>query len=487
VKRNLAVALVIVVCVIVAAVIYLRVLAPAGLPAAVAAADDREFFPAVHSLLKSAGKSIDVVLYQGRFYFHYPGSTSNALISDLIDAAERGLKVRAVLEMADWNLENTEENRDVARVLSRGGVEVYFDDPATTSHTKLLVVDGRYAVVGSNNWNHYALDANNEANVILDSPRAAGAFTRYFESILAHSTTDFVPVAEPIPAAGFLEARGRYVLIRDIDDSASYDAASQTGHLYIGDLKVTLRDSPLEEVLAVDSAFFADVPGESVRVLGRPDRDGGWEMEALDVESQDTPRAIAAALEKERDNLSKTHFGASSPDWIEGARVTPLPNRIYEPEVEKLIKGARERIWIAMLDVRYYDSTPSTASKTRSPDDPPSLTNVILGELMEAAVHGVDVRLVCDMGWQGRPPPDRVTFMEKLKAAGGKVYEDSPDVTTHAKLLIVDGDFSVVGSTNWSYHALEENNETSVIVESEEINDHYARYIQALIDEGRAF
>jgi phosphatidylserine/phosphatidylglycerophosphate/cardiolipin synthase-like enzyme len=99
----------------------------------------------------------------------------------------------------------------------------------------------------------------------------------------------------------------------------------------------------------------------------------------------------------------------------------------------------------------------------------------------------VDVRLVCDMGWRGSAPPDRVTFMRKLQAAGGDVYEDSQDVTTHAKMAIVDDDFVVVGSTNWSYHALEENNESAVIVHSKGLNEHYAAYIQAIIDAGHPF
>ena len=42
-------------------------------------------------------------------------------------------------------------------------------------------------------------------------------------------------------------------------------------------------------------------------------------------------------------------------------------------------------------------------------------------------------------------------------------------------------------ATNWSYHALEENNESAVIIQSKSLNDHYAAYIQALIDAGGPF
>jgi len=487
VKRTLAISIVIAFCIVAALVIYLRLTAPAGIGARVASADDREYFTAVHSLLKSAEQSVDVILYQSRFYFHYPASKSNAMISDLIDASERGARVRVVIERAGWNLDNTEENRDVAQVLDRSGVEVYFDPPGTTSHAKLVIVDGRYVIVGSTNWSHYALDSNNEANVVMDSEGVAGAFTRYFEGIVEVSDRGYTSPLEPIPAEEFLESSGRYVLIRDECDSASYDPDSHTGYIYFDGLKAAVRERPLEEILVLEPLFFTEAPGETVRVLGRINLEGDVDLDALDVESKGTPEAITVALEREKEDLETAEFEEASLEWLDGAKVKPIPNRLYAPELKKLIDSATDRIWIAMADARYYDSTPRTAGKTKEPGEIPSLTNMVLGELVEAAVDGIDVRLVCDMGWRGSAPPDRVTFMRKLEAAGGKVYADSRDVTTHAKMAIVDDAFVVVGSTNWSYHALEENNESAVIVQSAELNEHYAAYIQALIEAGTPF
>jgi phosphatidylserine/phosphatidylglycerophosphate/cardiolipin synthase-like enzyme len=487
VKRNLIFSVVVAVCLVAALIVYLRLTSPAGMSARVASADDREFFPAVHSLLISAERSVDVILYQGRFYFHYPASKSNTMICDLIDASERGVDVRVVIERADWNADNTEENRDVAQVLEGSGVEVYFDPPGTTSHTKLVIVDGRYVVVGSTNWSHYALDSNNEANLVIESDGVARAFTDYFEGILGASDRDYTSPIEPIAAEEFLESSGRYVLVRDECDSASYDPDSHTGYIHFEGLKAAVSERPLEEILVLQPLFFTEAQGETVRVLGRINLEGDVDLDALDVESGGTLEAIALALDREREEIKAADFEAASLEWFDGARVKPIPNRVYAEELRKLIDSATDRIWIAMADARYYDSTPRTASKTKEPGEIPSLTNMVLAELVQAAVDGIDVRLVCDMGWRGSPPPDRVTFMGKLKAAGGKVYEDSREVTTHAKMAIVDDDFAVVGSTNWSYHALEENNESAVIVESESLNDHYAAYIQAIIDAGQPF
>jgi phosphatidylserine/phosphatidylglycerophosphate/cardiolipin synthase-like enzyme len=486
-KKNVLVAVVVVICIILVAVGFLRRRAPMGARAKVAAVDDRAYFPVVHDLLSSAEQSVDVILYQTRFYFHYPVSKSNTMLSDLVDAADRGLRVRAVIEQADWNLGNSEENRDVWNVLRQGDVDLHYDPVDQTSHSKLAIVDGRYGVVGSTNWSHYALDVNNEANVVIDSRKVAGAFEDYFESLVARSTADYLPELQYITAGAVASSQERYALVRDVADSGRYDAAAAEGWVYLGDLVVTVRERPLEEILAVDSTFFSSVGGDTVRVVGRIRRDDVTTLDAIDLERSNTLSSMADAFELERSRIKTATFGRSEPVWIDDARVVPVPNEKYAPEVEKLISKARSRIWVALLDARYYDRTPGTARKTRDPNAPPSLTNVLLSDLIGAAAEGVEVKLVCDMGWGGRPPETKLDFLERLKAGGGSVYEDSPDVTTHAKLMIVDDDYVVIGSTNWSYHALEENNETAVIIESPELNAHYADYIEAIIDEGKPF
>jgi len=256
-KKNTLVAVVVALCIVAVIVIYLRRTAPLGMPARVAAADDRAFFPVVHELLTSAENSVDVILYQGRYYFHYPMSASNTLLTDLVDAAERGVRVKVVLERADWNLDNTEENRDVWHVLTQGDMELYFDPVGTTSHSKLVIVDDRYVVMGSTNWSHYSIDNNNEANVVIDSEEVGKQLKTYFEGIVAQSETEYVPPIEPITASEVEGWEGRYVLIRDVADSAVYDPLSVMGRLYFGDVLVGVVDRPLEEILTVDSLFFA--------------------------------------------------------------------------------------------------------------------------------------------------------------------------------------------------------------------------------------
>lgn len=98
---------------------------------------DREYFPAVHSLLKGAKKSIYLIISQIRYYEKYPESSANLLCKDLIGAARRGVKVKVIIEQSSSHaLDNSKSNREVGYRLAQGGVTVYFDPLETNTHCK---------------------------------------------------------------------------------------------------------------------------------------------------------------------------------------------------------------------------------------------------------------------------------------------------------------------------------------------------------------
>ncbi len=170
-------------------------------PADVKPICNRKYFSQVHSLISEAKQSIYIVLYIARYYQKYPDSSSNKLIKNLISAAKRGVDVRVILDQSDWNEKNTAENRATAKVLNEGGVKVWLDDFKKTSHNKLIIIDGRYVVIGSTNWSYYALDKNNESSVLIDSPEVADSFKKYFEKVKTKSE-QFNPQAVKKPSWG---------------------------------------------------------------------------------------------------------------------------------------------------------------------------------------------------------------------------------------------------------------------------------------------
>ena len=58
-----------------------------------------------------------------------------------------------------------------------------YDSPSKTTHTKLMVVDGKLSLLGSTNWTFYALTDNNEASVLVRSKEVARALMDYFNRV----------------------------------------------------------------------------------------------------------------------------------------------------------------------------------------------------------------------------------------------------------------------------------------------------------------
>jgi len=154
-----------------------------------------EYFPTVHKLLSEAKKSIYVIMFSARYYDDYPDSKSNILFNDLADAKKRGLDVKYILEQelpekgktAEKDRIYPKEHNRVMDFLKKNNIAYTLDNPDITTHSKLIIVDGMYTVVGSTNWSYSALTKNNETSVIIKSVNLADSYTRYFNEIVKDS------------------------------------------------------------------------------------------------------------------------------------------------------------------------------------------------------------------------------------------------------------------------------------------------------------
>lgn len=98
----------------------------------------------------------------------------------------------------------------------------------------------------------------------------------------------------------------------------------------------------------------------------------------------------------------------------------------------------------------------------------------LLQVMVDAAGRGVEVKVLAD-----ETADDTEQALAFLEAGGVDVSFDSPDTTTHNKLIVAD-DVTLVGSHNFSHSALSYNNEASVRVDSPQVTAFYEAYFQAL-------
>jgi phosphatidylserine/phosphatidylglycerophosphate/cardiolipin synthase-like enzyme len=149
-----------------------------------------------------------------------------------------------------------------------------------------------------------------------------------------------------------------------------------------------------------------------------------------------------------------------------------LPDERYIVAVSRLIASANKSVHVIMY-VAKYDP------KQSAEEDP---ANKLLELLASAKRKGLDVRVVVDDVTR-QSYPETIDF---LKSRNVPVRLDpKASVTTHAKVVIVDGEWVVIGSHNWSESALKENREYSVLIRSSDIAADVKDYFEELWNGGR--
>jgi len=167
-------------------------------------------------------------------------------------------------------------------------------------------------------------------------------------------------------------------------------------------------------------------------------------------------------------------------------RISPdLPTIVPLPETDgtgnypalllHLISRARESIHVVMYRISYY-------AQYRE-----SSTNDILNALIEASSRGLDVLVYMDdCAFYESDMEANLQAARYLADHGVEVRMDDPDVTTHAKLTIVDRRTVLLGSTNWNYYSIERNVEADIaLLNIPPVASAYEAYFEALFDAGR--
>jgi len=140
---------------------------------------DRSYFNLTLDTINSAQERIDVAVFEFRFYENN-NSQVRRLLEALIDAHNRGVKVRALIDASDWSYSHTLENKKTVDYLIEHGVDAKLDSPFTTMHAKLWLIDDSL-IIGSTNLGYSALEENNEASILIENKEIADQYRDYFE------------------------------------------------------------------------------------------------------------------------------------------------------------------------------------------------------------------------------------------------------------------------------------------------------------------
>lgn len=175
-----------------------------------------------------------------------------------------------------------------------------------------------------------------------------------------------------------------------------------------------------------------------------------------------------------------TLSGSPSP-IAEASRLTVIPSIVtrpgeirlltdgdYYPTLQGLIAQATSRIDLAMFLFKTTKSAKNRAS-------------ALVRELIQASKRGVAVTVLLEKsGYDPELSRENEKVGARLQKGGIRVRFDSPKVTTHAKVVVVDRRYSLIGSHNFTSSALSANHEVSLLVDNRELAGELLRYMEGV-------
>ena len=149
--------------------------------------------------------------------------------------------------------------------------------------------------------------------------------------------------------------------------------------------------------------------------------------------------------------------------------VMMLHDRDYFSSLIRAVDGAQREIVMSF----FYFKT--NGYKDNYPD-------IVLDHLIRASKRGVSVRILLERGKDASSKVDRHNreTAARLRGTGIIVAFDSPRITNHTKVIVIDGRSVLLGSHNLTASALKYNNELSVLIESPAVAREIIRYIDSL-------
>ena len=130
---------------------------------------------AILARLRAAGKEVLVAAFV---------LTDPEILKALIQAKERGVRVRVVLEsrnLTSSKVASQGEHREEG--LLRAGIDVRKDANPYTLHDKVMVIDETWVITGSYNFSNNAWRSNNENLLVLKSPELAQRYKKEVEAL----------------------------------------------------------------------------------------------------------------------------------------------------------------------------------------------------------------------------------------------------------------------------------------------------------------
>ena len=132
----------------------------------------KEFGPKVPPLIEQAKHSIDIIVYDWRWYPDQLGSAIQKFNNAIINAAKKGKRVRVITNFTYIN-----------PILSQLNIKTKEISSKKTIHTKMMIIDNDIVILGSHNYTMNAFTINYEVSIIIQNQNFAERLDEYFNNL----------------------------------------------------------------------------------------------------------------------------------------------------------------------------------------------------------------------------------------------------------------------------------------------------------------
>ncbi len=151
-----------------------------------------QIFGKVDEMLKMARSTVLVDLYNFQSPALYPeksspvGTAGADIQAQLVDKLiqlkrDKNVNIKVIIDN-HWDPEfNEGQNNRVIDHLRKNGIDVVtYPDFSTISHVKVLIVDGKYVMIGGMNWGNHS-PTNHDAAVFIEGPDVRNIYNQVFK------------------------------------------------------------------------------------------------------------------------------------------------------------------------------------------------------------------------------------------------------------------------------------------------------------------
>ena len=142
---------------------------------------NRDYPEKIIPLLNQSKTNIDILMYQWGYYSHLTNCNIQKLTLSIKSAIIRGVTVRVLLHAGSPNDNLRAKNSETFNHLQSWGANVKWYRSGGRLHSKLLMVDKTFAVLGSHNFSKQSMSSNVETSVLVEGSGEIRPLQEYFE------------------------------------------------------------------------------------------------------------------------------------------------------------------------------------------------------------------------------------------------------------------------------------------------------------------